>query len=131
MEHNSKQRRLIYETVLNNRVHPTAEYIYNLLKGKNPRLSLGTVYRNLGKLADGGKLLRLHVMDGPDRFDWDTNHHYHCVCEQCGKVLDIYVDYMAELDLKIESETGLKVKKHSTVFTVVCEDCAENKMDVK
>jgi Fur family peroxide stress response transcriptional regulator len=123
MEHNSRQRQLIYNAVVKNEIHPTAEDVYNLLKDENPRLSLSTVYRNLGKLADSGRLLRLHIADGPDRFDGNTLHHYHCVCEKCGKVLDIYINYMAEVDARIEIETGLKIKKHRIIFTSICEDC--------
>ncbi|RDY25075.1 transcriptional repressor, partial [Romboutsia weinsteinii] len=41
----SKQRELILNTILNNSVHPSADYIYETLKKDNPNLSLGTVYR--------------------------------------------------------------------------------------
>ena len=43
----SRQRELIYKTVIENKVNPTAEFVYNYLKKDNPQLSLGTVYRNL------------------------------------------------------------------------------------
>ncbi|HFL3267987.1 TPA: transcriptional repressor, partial [Clostridioides difficile] len=45
----SKQRELILNEILNNPVHPTADYLYENLKKDNPNLSLGTVYRNLAQ----------------------------------------------------------------------------------
>ena len=55
----SRQRELIYKAVIDNNVHPTAEFIYNYLKKDNPQLSLGTVYRNLQQLYERGEINRL------------------------------------------------------------------------
>ena len=52
----SKQRELILNTLKENVVHPTAEYLYEILKENNPNLSLGTVYRNLNQLAENGTI---------------------------------------------------------------------------
>ena len=49
--------------------HPTAEDVYASLKQENPRLSLGTVYRNLSQLAERGEINRLKMPNGGDRFD--------------------------------------------------------------
>lgn len=65
----SRQRELIYKTVMENKVHPTAEFVYNYLKKDNPQLSLGTVYRNLQQLSDNGEINRLSIPNQPDRFD--------------------------------------------------------------
>ena len=45
----SHQRERIYQAVLESRDHPTAEMVYQQLKPELPRLSLGTVYRNLSR----------------------------------------------------------------------------------
>ena len=50
----SHQRERIYAAVLNSHAHPTAEMVYQRLKPEMPRLSLGTVYRNLRQMAAGG-----------------------------------------------------------------------------
>ena len=51
----SQQRERIYQTVLESRAHPTAEMVYQQLKPEMPRLSLGTVYRNLQQMAREGR----------------------------------------------------------------------------
>ena len=48
----SRQREVILETLKENVVHPTAEYLYSILKEKEPNISLATLYRNLNQLAE-------------------------------------------------------------------------------
>ena len=49
--------------MLNTKAHPSAETIYNDLKGENPDLSFATVYRNLKLLEELGKIRRVYVGD--------------------------------------------------------------------
>ena len=46
----SKQRELVFQTVLQNPIHPTADAVYEQVRRENPKISLGTVYRNLNFL---------------------------------------------------------------------------------
>lgn len=43
----SRQREIILNTLKENVVHPTAEYLYGVLHEKEPNISLATLYRNL------------------------------------------------------------------------------------
>lgn len=83
--------------MLESRAHPTAEMVYQQLKPEMPRLSLGTVYRNLQQMAREGRLTEL---DGPvTRFDAVTRPHTHFRCRACGAVLDLEtVPYDERLD---------------------------------
>ena len=45
MNNYSKQREIILEVIKENRIHPTAEEIYNILIKKEPQISKSTVYR--------------------------------------------------------------------------------------
>ena len=47
----SRQRERIYQAVCAARSHPTAQMVYDDLKQEFPKLSLGTVYRNLHQMA--------------------------------------------------------------------------------
>lgn len=126
----SKQRELILNTVKQNRVHPTADFIYNKLKEENPGLSLGTVYRNLNLLAEEGFLQKIKIADGPDRFDGEISEHPHMTCSSCGEVIDLPMDCcedMKELDRKIEKKTGHRINSCRTAFTGVCSGCLNKK----
>lgn len=85
---NTKQRQLILEAVQSRCDHPSAEQIFRQVREKDPKISLGTVYRNLAILAEEGKLLDLRLSEA-DRFDRTTAPHDHFFCEECGRIFDI------------------------------------------
>ena len=60
---NTKQRQAIFEAIENHGGHLTADEIYKLVKRRFPRLSLGTVYRNL-RVLGAGQLARARFRDG-------------------------------------------------------------------
>ena len=113
----SRQRERIYQVLQEGRCHPTAEMIYDKLKPSMPRLSLGTVYRNLQQMADEGYIRRL---EGPSaRFDAEVRPHSHLYCRRCGRMLDLPVPYDEALDRAAE-ESGCQVERHELVFEGIC-----------
>ncbi|MDD4123449.1 MAG: transcriptional repressor [Bacilli bacterium] len=85
----SRQRELILKTVKESKSHPTAQEIYEFVKGKSPNISLGTVYRDLNFLAEAGVIRRIDVGDKQIHFDGDILEHCHFVCLDCGRIHDI------------------------------------------
>lgn len=61
----SRQREVILQTLKDNVVHPTAEYLYAILKEKEPNMSLATLYRNLNQLADNGIIKKIDGLKAP------------------------------------------------------------------
>lgn len=119
----SKQRELILKTVLENRIHPTADTVFSLLKPDHPGLSLATVYRNLKQLARQGLLLKIPVPNGADHFDGTLRPHYHMICEECGQMVDIPPEYVPEFDAAVAEKTGLSIHSHTIVFYGLCPQC--------
>ena len=118
----SHQREEIYQAVYASREHPTADMVYQWLKPTMPKLSLGTVYRNLRQMAAEGRLLEL---DGPVvRFDCNTAFHSHFRCSDCGGVLDLDVPYDNSLDRAAE-KSGCMIKGHNLMFSGLCPECLE------
>ena len=70
-------------------VHPTADEVYQVVRKRLPRISLGTVYRNLDVLSESGEISRLDRCGAQYRFDGDLEQHYHIRCSSCGRVDDI------------------------------------------
>lgn len=85
----SRQRELIYDTVMSAPEHRTAEEIYELARRKLPSLARGTVYRNLGLLVEQGQILKLEMPGAPARYDRGKRPHPHLVCQRCGRVEDL------------------------------------------
>ncbi len=119
----SKQREIIINYIKNSKSHPTAEMIYKDLRLNNSTLSLGTVYRNLDMLSKSGDIIRLKQFGNKDRFDDNSNHHYHGECIKCGKIVDIYVDYLEDIDRNIENVTNYDILSHDIKFNIICPKC--------
>jgi Fur family peroxide stress response transcriptional regulator len=119
----SKQREVILKYVKSVKTHPTAEDVHSNIIKENPNISLGTVYRNLEKLSSIGDMKRLKFITEKDRFDGNTDHHYHGICVKCGKVIDIFTDYMFEIDNKISNENNILVVSHELIFNTICDNC--------
>ena len=121
MQRCSQQRERIYEAVRTSMEHPTAQMVYDALRPEMPRLSLGTVYRNLHQMAQEG---RLRELEGPvARFDAVLEPHTHLHCACCGRVVDGLLPYDAALDRAAMVE-GWTITGHSLTFTGICPACA-------
>lgn len=124
----SKQREMILQVVKDNKIHPTAEQVYELVRKENPNISLGTVYRDLNQLAEAEKLLRLRIGGARDRFDADISMHYHVMCKQCGAFTDLTEDLnqsVLRLLMQIRSQTGMSVSPTCVQFEGLCEACRQ------
>lgn len=124
---NSKPKQLISEalTALD---HPAANEVYDYVRRLHPKISLGTVYRNLSQMAEGGEIMRLPFPDAGDRFDCNTREHYHVVCERCGRIFDTQAipgELLEKLNRVVEKSTGVRVKSHTLMFSGVCAQCAQ------
>lgn len=103
--------------------HPTAQEILEEIQKQYPRISKGTVYRNLNLLEEGGVVKRLFFPGLPDRFDTEACPHNHVRCTRCGRIFDLEPDSMENIDRQIERKTGFTIEKHSITFRGVCPEC--------
>ena len=124
----SRQRERIYQAVRDSRAHPTAQMVYEELREQMPRLSLGTVYRNLHLLAEEGALVEL---GGPvARFDAQLQPHTHLRCIRCGCVADAELAYDGSLDIQAARQ-GWRVESHSLIFNGICPKCGKESENMK
>lgn len=86
---NTNQRRVILEELRKLKCHPTADELYQIVRERLPRISLGTVYRNLELMSQTGDILKLATSGNQRRFDGTTEEHLHLRCELCGAVEDL------------------------------------------
>ena len=119
----SKQRNAIMEYLINTKEHPTADTIYAHMREEIPNISLGTVYRNLHLLVDNGEIQKLTSKDGKDRFDAKTSDHYHFICNTCGKVEDLMIDPLIDINLINKFNNHIKITSHEINFSGLCEEC--------
>ena len=119
----SRQRELVYHAVMESGEHPTAEAVYQAVRRDCPDISLGTVYRNLGRLAECGVIRKIGVPDGSDHFDGTLREHYHLFCTGCGCVCDVDLPELEGLRQAVEQRTGFSVTGHDLILRGLCKDC--------
>lgn len=113
----SKQREQILAILRSTKCHPDAEWIYFKVKEIMPKISLGTVYRNLKELVDSGIIDSVETEQKVIRYDADTSPHAHFICEKCGEVKDIFGD------IKVNSAflDRSKILRQKVIFTEYAE----------
>ncbi|MBN2354706.1 transcriptional repressor [candidate division KSB1 bacterium] len=124
----SVQRDRILELLRSTDRHPTADWLYDKLKSDFPRLSLGTIYRNLAILHEQGLIRKISFGSAFDRFEARVDHHYHLVCEECGRIMDLAIPFDEELNKKANASAGtFQVRHHRLEFYGLCENCRSQK----
>ena len=120
----SRQRESIKEFLRGRTDHPTADTVYENVRLIYPKISLGTVYRNLSLLSDIGEIQKLESFGSSDRFDARIDPHCHFMCTSCGRVLDMDEDYFDQLMADAASHfTGGEITHYSASFYGICQDC--------
>lgn len=122
----SRQRESIKEYLAQTTSHPTADTIYSHIRETNPRISLGTIYRNLNLLCEQGEIIKLSCGDGCDRFDGNSIQHYHFICTDCNNVLDLQMDPIDHINLIASANFKGEIKGHNTIFYGLCPDCKKD-----
>jgi Fur family ferric uptake transcriptional regulator len=117
------QRQAILEELRRLTSHPTADEVHALVRRRLPRVSLGTVYRNLEVLSDSGLIQKLDMGGGQRRFDSSTGIHYHVRCVRCGRVEDAPVEPLTTIDDALRKVSGYEVIGHRLDFIGVCPAC--------
>lgn len=120
---NTIQKNLVLNAVTDMKSHVTAQEVYEYIIKDYPTLGKGTVYRNLGILADEGKIKKITIPDGPDRFDFTLKDHYHVRCVRCGTVSDVDIEIIPDLIGKIGNKHGMKYLDYDVLFRGICKNC--------
>ncbi len=119
----SRQRECILDYLSNTVEHPTANMIYDKVREIIPNISLGTVYRNLATLVDDGDVLKIDAGDNAERYDIRVKAHGHLICNSCGSVSDVFMDYEDRLDEIAREVSGADIITHQLVFEGTCSKC--------
>ena len=119
----TRQPEVIWEAVKDGTSHPTADQIYERVRGVIPNISLGTVYRNLQRLV-AEERLQVLILGRSQRFDPMVEQHEHFICEKCGGVFDVFVDAKETLVPPSLSHKGFAVTSHQLALSGACTSCS-------
>jgi Fe2+ or Zn2+ uptake regulation protein len=116
------QRQRIFEALHGTEAHPTAEAVHETVRRDMPTVSLRTVYQTLNDLAAMGEIQHLDLGTGSSRFDPNLDPHHHLVCDECGAVHDVYVDF-TDVQVPRGHDRGFLVTSTEIVFRGRCAEC--------
>lgn len=123
MQRMTEQRKVILAELRSTESHPTADELYKRVRKRLPRISLGTVYRNLETLADKGTIRKLEVSGTQKRFDGRIDHHYHLRCSRCSRVEDAHIEPIAEIGELKGKLKGYTITDYRLEFVGLCPAC--------
>ena len=125
LQRNTPQRRIILEELRKVTSHPTAVELYELVRQRMPKISLGTVYRNLDLLAQRGTIQK-HALGGVEaRFDGNPHRHCHVRCDRCGRMDDLDEMHEGLTGEQPAQAAGYQILGYRLELIGVCPDCGE------
>src|ERR671914_1420794 len=119
----TSQRRAVLEALKEANGHPTAEDIYLIVKKKNPRVALGTVYQALSVLEEIGVVDSKHWSESPTLYDLNVEPHLDIRCSGCGEVSEVPGVGLGELEERIRTNPPYKVTHATMVIEGLCPAC--------
>ncbi len=122
----TKQRQQIYDEIIDETKHYTAEDIHSKLVNKKIFIGLSTIYRTL-QLLEGKNIVK-RVPIGKDATVYETceeesHGHHHMHCSRCGKILEIHVDMLEDIEKIIKTKYDFTITGHTVMFTGLCSTC--------
>jgi Fur family transcriptional regulator, ferric uptake regulator len=121
------QRQIILEEIERAQSHPTADEIYGRVRSRLPRISLGTVYRNLDLLVARGMIQRLDLGGGQRRFDVISDLHYHIRCLECGTLANVFLKSPSLFKDMLQDANDYEIYGVRLEFLGLCPKCKHKK----
>ncbi|MDD9727340.1 Fur family transcriptional regulator [Roseovarius sp. SK2] len=107
------QRRTIAAVLESSDDHPDVEELYSRASGRDPKISIATVYRTVKLFEEAGIIDKLEFGDGRARYeDAERDHHDHLIDMHSGEVIEFVDPDIEKLQEKIAAKLGYKLKGH-------------------
>jgi Fur family ferric uptake transcriptional regulator len=126
------QRALLLELLNQSGGHVDADELYRRARGKNSRISLSTVYRNLQLFKKLGLVEEHHFDEEHHHYEVKSGgEHQHLLCAHCGKI----VEFACPLSQKFSEDIGKKYDFEITGVEVrmtgLCSSCRTKEIEGK
>ena len=123
LRRNTRQRQVILEELQKLTSHPTAAELYRIVCKRLPKISLGTVYRNLEFLVQNNIIQKLDISGLEARFDSNPDRHHHVRCIHCSRVDDHHDLPDGLAGNKFKESNGWKTLGYRLEFIGICPEC--------
>jgi Fur family transcriptional regulator, ferric uptake regulator len=119
------QKDLILDVFIANEGHLSVEDVYALVKKKDKKVGIVTVFRTLKSLKDCGIAKEIALGDGLTRFEHSYQHplHHHIVCTSCQKVIEFLSPELERIHQSIVSRYEFQSSRQRIQIEGVCREC--------
>ncbi len=121
----TSQRVAIYDCLSEADDHPTAEEVYDVVRGRLPRISLATVYKGIDALVSVGAVRKIRREARSARYDASAEEHAHFLCRVCDRLADVPMPTLS--DAGAADEIG-EVITVNLEFLGICAACRRQKL---
>jgi Fur family ferric uptake transcriptional regulator len=122
----TRQREVVLSVVRSTMDHPGADWVYRQARRRLPRISLGTVYRNLKRLAAEGLIHEIHSGAEGTRFDGNTGQHHHVRCLGCGRINDLPLTVDTRREQEAARALNYRILGHHVEIEGLCPQCQDD-----
>lgn len=127
-QRSTRQLAAVYEALRDDHSHPSADEIFLRVRKTLPRISLGTVYRNLQRLVEERKICVVLLGGRVARYDPMIAEHDHFICWQCGRIVDLVLEGDRQINLTSLVEQGFTIATQSLSIHGLCQQCNQHPM---
>ncbi len=119
----TKQREVVLQVIREAHDHLTANEVFERSKALLPTISFATVYNSLRFLKDAGHIAEVQFGNGASRFDKTVSRHDHAICNKCGKLVDLELDFPTTLVQSAAAASQFEPESLEFTLRGVCPDC--------
>ena len=84
------QRVLVLSALMKMKSHPSADDLIDFIKGDNPNIASGTIYKILDSFVEAGIIERVRTSRDIMRYDMIAEKHHHIYINGSDRILDYY-----------------------------------------
>lgn len=121
----TRQRRVVFDVVSREGIHPTAAEVFDEARKQMPGISFATVYNSLRYLKESGLVREITFGNGASRYDSETYRHDHAICSICGKLVDFDLPGTVALTRSAARASRFKAETVHLTLVGVCPECRE------
>ncbi len=122
----TKQREIIFETILNSTEHLNADELNGIITKNYPdeKIGIATIYRALTFLEESNLISSIALNKDGKKFEPNTKqHHDHLICVKCNKIIEFLDTQIEQKQEKIAKENGFQLLKHTMYLYGICKNC--------
>lgn len=121
----TKSRKAVLDILMEQLEPITAEQIFLMLKEKNMRINLSTIYRTLESFEKKEIVTKVNIIEENKMlFEYNRLEHQHyLMCISCKKIITIQKCPLKEYERELKEELHFMVTKHKLYLYGYCEEC--------